>query len=158
MMGSDAAANRGVRPATVPSPVSYAGDIDPAAAWKVLASEVDAALVDVRSRPEWTFVGVPDLSSLGKSPFLIEWQTYPGMVLNAAFADELRAAGLQPEQSIIYLCRSGGRSKAAAIAMTAAGYHRCYNLSGGFEGAPDAKRHRGGREGWKAAGLPWVQE
>jgi hypothetical protein len=27
----------------------------------------------------------------------------------------------------------------------------------GFEGPPDANRHRGKVAGWKAAGLPWVQ-
>jgi len=41
--------------------------------------------------------------------------------------------------------------------MTAAGYSRCYNVAGGFEGARDADGHRGTVEGWKAAHLPWVQ-
>jgi len=42
--------------------------------------------------------------------------------------------------------------------MTAAGYRRCYNVAEGFEGNPDAERHRGKTGGWKAAGLPWVQD
>ena len=80
---------------------------------------------------------VPDLARLGKKPVLIAWQIYPGMVPNAGFATELKAAGVTGQQAVIFLCRSGGRSKAAAIAMTAAGYCRCFNLSGGFEGPPD---------------------
>ena len=42
--------------------------------------------------------------------------------------------------------------------MTSAGFSRCYNVAGGFEGNPDAARHRGTVDGWKAAGLPWTQE
>jgi hypothetical protein len=44
------------------------------------------------------------------------------------------------------------------MALTAAGYSRCYNVSEGFEGGLDAEHHRGRAGGWKAAGLPWVQE
>jgi rhodanese-related sulfurtransferase len=55
------------------------------------------------------------------------------------------------------LCRSGARSRAAAIAMTRAGLERAYNVAGGFEGELDENRHRGLRNGWKAAGLPWKQ-
>jgi len=58
---------------------------------------------------------------------------------------------------IVFMCRSGGRSKAAAVAMTAQGFRRCYNLAGGFEGPLDSARHRGTAGGWKAAGLPWAQ-
>jgi len=159
MTGTGAAVDRDERrSADVSMPGGYAGDVDPAKAWAILEHEADSVLVDVRSQPEWSFVGVPDLSRLGKKPVLIAWQTYPGMVPNAGFAADLKAAGVTRQQAVIFLCRSGGRSKAAAIAMTAAGYGRCYNLSGGFEGPPDAERHRGGREGWKVAGLPWIQE
>jgi rhodanese-related sulfurtransferase len=62
------------------------------------------------------------------------------------------------EAPILFICRSGGRSRAAAAALTAAGYRRCYNVAEGFEGNPDPERHRGKTGGWKAAGLPWVQD
>ena len=136
----------------------YAGDVSPAEAWALLARESGAVLVDVRSAPEWSFVGVPDLSSIGKKTVLVQWQTYPEMKANPDFAAALRAAGVTPERSVIFLCRSGARSKSAAIAMTAAGYSICYNLAGGFEGPHDPQRHRGAISGWKAAGLPWTQE
>lgn len=129
--------------------------------WNELAADPDAVLVDVRSRAEWTFVGVPDLSSVGKEPVLIEWQRFPAMEMNGDFVGELRRAlggrGVGDDTAIYFLCRSGGRSAAAAAAMTAAGYRNCINVSDGFEGRLDETRHRGAVEGWKAVGLPWVQ-
>ena len=142
----------------------YAGDLAPREAWELLARDPSATLVDVRSRPEWSFVGVADLSSLGKRPLLLAWQTWtPGpqgaaMVANADFADEFAAARPDRDAPVIFLCRSGVRSRAAAVAMTALGFTRAYNLAGGFEGAHDAGRHRGQVEGWKVAGLPWTQD
>jgi len=58
---------------------------------------------------------------------------------------------------LLFLCRSGVRSAAAARAMTAAGYSTCLNVSDGFEGPMDAQGKRGSQAGWKAAGLPWRQ-
>lgn len=151
----------------MPSPIAapssakdYAGDLDPRAAWDLLVREKDAVLVDCRSRAEWSWVGMPDLSSLAKRVVPVEWQhwTERGMQANANFAGELAAAGVASAQPIVFLCRSGGRSKAAAILMTKAGYARCYNFAGGFEGPHDGQRHRGAAAGWKVAGLPWVQD
>lgn len=142
----------------------YAGDLSPQEAWRLLQDDKTAVLVDVRSRPEWSFVGVPDLSSVGKRPILVSWQHWtagpqgPAMVPNADFARELAAAGVAPEAPVVFLCRSGARSRAAAIAVTQLGYVRAYNLSGGFEGSHDSSRHRGRIDGWKAAGLPWGQD
>jgi rhodanese-related sulfurtransferase len=56
----------------------------------------------------------------------------------------------------VFLCRSGARSRHAAIAMTSAGWGPCFNVSDGFEGPLDDSRRRGGA-GWKAGGLPWAQ-
>lgn len=138
--------------------MSYAGDVDPTEAWKRLSETDQAKLVDVRSQAEWSFVGVPDLSGAGKRPIFLQWQVYPAMAQNAAFVDELAKAVPDKETPLYFLCRSGGRSRAAAIAMTAAGYRHCYNISDGFEGNPDGSRHRGRVAGWKATGLPWIQD
>ena len=84
------------------------------------------------------------------------------MQVNAEFAAQLRTSGADPDadraQPLLFICRSGVRSKAAAIAMTQAGFGPCYNVSGGFEGPLDGNKHRGGSDGWKAASLPWIQE
>ena len=44
--------------------MSYAGDISPKQAWDMLTQEKTAVLVDVRTRPEWSFVGIPDLGGM----------------------------------------------------------------------------------------------
>jgi rhodanese-related sulfurtransferase len=58
---------------------------------------------------------------------------------------------------VLFLCRSGARSRAAAVALTGLGFAKAFNVAGGFEGDPDGERHRGNINGWKAAGLPWRQ-
>jgi rhodanese-related sulfurtransferase len=138
--------------------MSYAGDVSPSQAWQMLSQDASARLVDVRTRPEWGFVGVPDLASLGKKTMFLSWQDYPAMLVNPGFAAEIAKAIPDKDAPILFLCRSGARSKAAAMALTAMGYSHCYNVSEGFEGALDAERHRGRAGGWKAAGLPWAQE
>ena len=136
----------------------YAGDVAPKTAWQILEREKNAVLVDVRTTAEWNYVGAPDLRSLGKQNVLVEWQVYPTMQVNAGFADALKAAGIAGDRPVLFLCRSGVRSKAAAQAMTAAGMSRCYNIIDGFEGPPDQAGHRGAVAGWKASGLPWQQK
>ncbi|HRK17825.1 MAG TPA: rhodanese-like domain-containing protein [Hyphomicrobiaceae bacterium] len=130
-------------------------------AWKRLSSDPASQLIDVRTRAEWAFVGVPDLSSLGRQPVLIEWQTFPDSRVDPNFAERLKsaldAAGVSPDAELLFICRSGGRSLMAARVMASAGYARCRNVSDGFEGPLDPSKHRGTTGGWKAAGLPWVQ-
>lgn len=140
-------------------PGNYAGDVAPAEAWRVLRDNPDAVLVDVRTRAEWSFVGLPDLSAMGKEPVLIEWQLFPTMALNPGFAADLASSLGQDRRDapVLFLCRSGARSRSAAIAMTDVGFGRCFNIAGGFEGDLDASKHRGAQNGWKAAALPWVQ-
>ncbi len=130
-------------------------------AWKRLESDPKAVLVDVRTRAEWAFVGVPDLSRIDRDVMLIEWQTFPDSRIAADFTERLEAAlaakGIEKSTEIFFICRSGGRSQMAADAMTAAGYHRCRNVMEGFEGPLDASRHRSQIGGWKFSGLDWVQ-
>lgn len=140
------------------SNADYAGDVSPTEAWQAVRENSGAQIVDVRTRAEWDFVGVPDLDEAGKQPLLAEWQRYPTMEANPAFVEEMRAAGVQPGQPLYFLCRSGARSRAAAVAMTEAGFGPCYNIAGGFEGNKDSDGHRGSADGWKAEGLPWVQK
>ncbi len=137
--------------------MTYSGDISVEEAWRRLGDETSAVLVDVRTAAEWNFVGAPDLSGIGKQAVRVSWQTLPKMEKNAAFVEEVRAQTSDTNASLLFLCRSGARSQAAAIAMTAAGYSKCFNVAGGFEGDLDGDRHRSVTGGWKAAGLPWSQ-
>ncbi len=138
--------------------VSYSGDIEPERAWELLRENPDAVLVDVRTDAEWKYVGVPDISSLGRQTLLIEWVSYPAGTRNDNFVDQLKEAGVAggADAPVIFLCRSGQRSIGAAEAATAAGIGPSYNVLDGFEGALDAEGHRGAA-GWRALGLPWRQ-
>jgi rhodanese-related sulfurtransferase len=137
--------------------MAYAGELRPAEAWDLLKADSSAQMIDVRTRPEWSFVGVPNLEAVGRQPVFIAWQIYPAMHTNPTFVDEVRKVVPSPDVPLLFICRSGARSRAAAETMTAAGYRRCYNVAEGFEGEVDAERHRGRKAGWKAAGLPWTQ-
>lgn len=135
--------------------VSYAGDITPEEAWKLLSQHPEAVLVDCRTDAEWRFVGVPDLTSLQRDVVFVEWNSSDGR-RNESFVDDLRSAGVSQASPVVFLCRSGNRSIGAAEAATAAGIAPAYNVLDGFEGHLDNDRHRGGT-GWKAVGLPWTQ-
>jgi rhodanese-related sulfurtransferase len=132
-------------------------NVPPVRVWEALQNDPKAQLVDVRTDAEWNFVGLPDLSPAGKQVVPIQWQVYPTMARNAAFADQLKEAGFTSEHHIYFICRSGQRSLAAARAAQAAGFPYAYNVAEGFEGDVDADGHRGVAKGWKAAGLPWRQ-
>lgn len=136
---------------------AYAGDITPTEAWDRLASDANAKLIDVRTQAEWVYVGIPDLASLDKKPILVSWQVFPTMTKNEAFAQQLQSQGVQPGDTLLFLCRSGVRSVAAAELMTQLGYGAAFNIVEGFEGPLDPTRHRGTGAGWKVAGLPWAQ-
>src|ERR1700748_88189 len=105
-----------------PSSLDYAGDINAAEAWERLQNDPKAQLVDVRTIAEWNFVGLPDLSGVGRRVHCVEWQRFPSMAPNPVFGAEvsgaLAAAGAARETPVLFLCRSGSRSRAAAIAMT----------------------------------------
>lgn len=139
------------------------GEIDPAEAWRILSSDPGARLVDVRTRAEWGFVGVPDVGDLGQRPLFVEWASFPNMSVNPAFAEEVEEAlGPGEPGPILFLCRSGARSMQAAYAVAAHYAHKgmsvtCLNIAEGFEGDLDASGHRGGHNGWKARGLAWRQ-
>lgn len=135
----------------------YEGDLTPRQAWELLEGDPDAVLVDCRTRAEWAYVGSPDTTALGRPHLSLEWQQHPAGQVNPRFVDELREAlGDKVDAPLVFLCRSGVRSVAAARAATAAGLGSSFNVLDGFEGGIDADGHRGST-GWRAEGLPWRQ-
>jgi rhodanese-related sulfurtransferase len=130
--------------------MSYAGDLTPQDAWAKL--EEGAILVDVRTEGEWAHIGIPDTKATDNDPLFIQW-TFPGGIPNPEFVEQLKQQA--PEDNgveLLFLCRSGQRSIAAAIAATQAGF-RAYNVLEGFEGEPDRYGERT-VNGWKNRGLP----
>jgi len=129
--------------------LSYAGEVTPAEA-HLLVQSGRAKIVDVRARHEYEYVGrIPEAR-------LIEWKFWPSGELNGAFLDELKNH-YAPDDTLLFLCRSGVRSHAAAQAAAGAGFVHAYNILEGFEGDLDAGQQRGKVGGWRHAGLPWVQ-
>src|SRR5690348_4369193 len=126
----------------------YAGALLPTEAHELM--KAGAKLVDVRTKPEVLYVGrVPGAAT-------VEWQTYPGNRPNPEFIGEL-AAAVRKDEPVMFLCRSGARSHAAAEAALQAGWREAYNVLEGFEGDKDAEQHRNTKNGWRKAGLPWTQ-
>ena len=140
-----------------PSSLDYAGEVSAAEAWAQLKADPKAQLLDVRTMAEWNFVGVPDLASLGRQVRCVEWQGFPTGARNPAFVAEASQALSDKDAPVLVMCRSGARSRAAAIALTQAGFSQAINISDGFEGDMDEDGHRGNRNGWKHADLPWKQ-
>ncbi len=129
---------------------SYEGALLPGEAYEILQSAPGAKLVDVRSRAELDWVGhIPRAVE-------IEWMSYPGMKLNPGFMAQLEQQ-VDKEALVMFICRSGARSHSAAMSATLAGYRDSYNVLQGFEGDRDADGHRNSLEGWRVAGLPWIQ-
>ena len=131
----------------------YKADLDPKETYERLQADPQAVIVDVRTQPEWAFVGVPAIERLIR----LSWQEFPTMQVNENFAGQIEETGIPKDTQIFLLCRSGVRSAAAAAALTAAGFENCYNIASGFEGDKNADGHRGTIGGWKHDGLPWVQ-
>lgn len=136
---------------------AYAGDIAPQQCWELLKNDSSTVLIDVRTEAEFAYVGVPDISSLNKTTHFIPWVLFPDNKLNPDFLEQCTAAAPDPNSPVVFLCRSGVRSRFAAAAATQAGYRRCYNVLEGFEGDKDNNGHRNSIGGWRVAGLPWVQ-
>jgi rhodanese-related sulfurtransferase len=131
------------------SELGYAGEVAPGLAWQLFQSG-QAALVDVRTADELHWVGrVP-------GALHVEWATGRDQVRNPRFLEEL-AAVVPKDRQVLFLCRSGARSSAAAKAATQAGYRSAWNIVQGFEGPIDAQKQRGRIGGWRSAGLPWQQ-
>ncbi|MEO3934716.1 rhodanese-like domain-containing protein [Micrococcaceae bacterium Sec7.4] len=137
--------------------MSYAGDLSPQEAWAKL--EDGAILVDVRTEGEWAHIGIPDTAAAGErrnDPLFIQWNLAGG-IPNLQFIEQLKRQLKQqaPEgrgTELVFLCRSGARSVAAALAATEAGF-TSYNVLEGFEGEPDRHGERT-VNGWKNRGLP----
>jgi rhodanese-related sulfurtransferase len=128
--------------------VPYAGALLPSEAHRLMQAGVK--LVDVRTKPELLYVGkVPGALE-------VEWQTYPGSKPNPEFIGEL-AASAKKDEPVMFICRSGARSHGAAEAALRAGWKETYNVLEGFEGDKDSTGHRNAVNGWRKAGLPWVQ-
>ena len=136
--------------------MSYAGDVDPSDAYAALQADADAVLVDVRTSAEWSYVGLPDLTQIGKRVIFLEWQRFPDGALNESFrgaaARGRRARGCPHLLPVSLGCAIGRRGGGCDGCRSRSGIQRLRRLRGPL----DRDGHRT-VAGWKAAGLPWRQ-
>jgi rhodanese-related sulfurtransferase len=109
-------------------------------------------LIDVRTIAEYVYVGHPLTAYSVPLGFWDEKgiKNRP----NTRFEEDLKALFKQ-EDVLIFICRSGGRSRLAAERAVRAGFKNVFNVSEGFEGGIDSRGLRT-IDGWKNAGLPYT--
>ena len=131
----------------------YAGAVTPDEAFMLLQAAPNVKLIDVRTNAERDWVGrvvVPEGQHLA-----VEWATYPGGQPNPEFGAQLEQIAARDE-ILLFLCRSGVRSRHSARVATELGYTNAFDILEGFEGDKDGEGHRKTVSGWCKAGLPWV--
>ena len=131
----------------------YAGAVRPDEAYTLLQMEPRARLIDVRTNAERDWVGKVALPEAKQGA--VEWTLYPGGAPNPAFLQQLEELA-DKDDLLLFLCRSGVRSRHAAKLATENGYRNAYDILEGFEGDKDAEGHRKTVGGWCKAGLPWT--
>ena len=131
----------------------YAGAVTPQEAHALLKADASVKLIDVRTNAERDWVGRVAIDAAQHGA--VQWNTYPGGVVNPDFLTEL-AAVAGKHDVLLFLCRSGVRSRHAATLATQHGYEQCFDILEGFEGDKDEHQHRKQIGGWCRAGLPWL--
>ena len=123
-------------------------------------------ILDVRTPEEYAFVGHAGMAM--NIPFVMhtyEWEPEKGRVAiegNPRFIPEV-TGWADPADTILVMCRSGGRAALAVNILAEAGYQNVYNILEGMEGErvndPRSVFHRKRMlNGWKNAGLPWTYD
>jgi rhodanese-related sulfurtransferase len=130
----------------------YAGAVTPEEAFTLLQGDTRVKLVDVRTNAERDWVGRVAISE--QQHLAVQWSTYPGGAPNPDFGAQLDALACK-DDVLLFLCRSGVRSRHSARAATELGFAESYDILEGFEGERDAEGHRKTVGGWCKAGLPW---
>ena len=131
----------------------YAGAVTPEEAFALLQADPKVKLVDVRTNAERDWVGrvaIPDAQHAA-----VQWATYPGGVPNPEFGAQLEKVA-RKDEVLLFLCRSGVRSRHSARVATEHRFAQSYDILEGFEGDKDAEGHRKTIGGWCKAGIPWI--
>jgi len=131
----------------------YAGAVTPQEAFELVQADPRVKLVDVRTTAERDWIGRVALPDAQHGA--VQWTLYPGGAPNPDFATQLQQVA-DKEDVVLFLCRSGVRSRHAARVATELGYQDAFDILEGFEGDRDGEGHRKTVGGWCKAGLPWV--
>jgi rhodanese-related sulfurtransferase len=131
----------------------YAGAVTPREAYQLLELTTGAKLVDVRTNAERHWVGTVAVAPGQHAA--VEWSSWPSGVANPQFIEQLSEVAAK-DDVLLFLCRSGVRSRHAAKLATEHGFTHAFDVLEGFEGDKDSEGHRKTVAGWCKAGLPWV--
>ncbi len=120
-------------------------------------------VLDVRTFEEYVLIGHPEMAANVPLAFpTYNWDSNKGnysVVINSEFIANVKER-FNPDDTILAMCRSGGRSAMAANALAKAGFTKVYNIIDGFEGDkvddPESVYHgKRERNGWKNS-VPWT--
>ncbi|MDQ9170344.1 rhodanese-like domain-containing protein [Oxalobacteraceae bacterium R-40] len=131
----------------------YAGALTPQEAFLLLQSDPSIKLVDVRTNAERDWIGRVAINN--DQHLAVQWNLYPQNQPNPDFLNQLSQSA-NKEDVLLFMCRSGVRSRHAATMATSNGYRNCFDILEGFEGDKDPEGHRKMVNGWCKAGLPWT--
>jgi rhodanese-related sulfurtransferase len=132
--------------------------------WKADPERVN--ILDVRTPEEYIFVGHPDMAR--NIPLLfVKYQlgadkNEPAVEPNPDFVSTVKDL-FAPTNTLLVMCRSGGRSALAANLLAKAGFVKIYNIIDGMEGDkvddPGSVYHgKRMKNGWKNCGSPWTYD
>jgi len=132
--------------------------------WK--ASPGKVKVLDVRTPEEFLFLGHAEMAwNVPVAIQTFKWDAakkqFPMQPL-PDFVDRVRKIA-SPEDTLLLMCRSGGRSAIAVNLLASAGFKNVYNITDGFEGdtVEDPASVFDGQHmvnGWRNSGLPWTYD
>ena len=130
--------------------------------WKAEPEKV--RILDVRTPEEYLFVGHPPMAwKIPVAAQIYEWDAekkqFPMKPL-MDFVDRVSEVA-KPDDTLMVMCRSGGRSAIAVNLLAKAGFKQVYQVIDGMEGDavndPDSVYHgQRLKNGWKNSGCPWT--
>ncbi len=137
---------------------------------KSINNNGNVVLIDIRSRAEVNFLGMPTVADanipymeLGEFAKFDEKKGHYKLEVNSHFADRvtklLKSNGMDKSATIILLCRSGSRSAKAANLLADLGYKEVYSVVDGYEGDKAKEGQSAGERvvnGWRNSKLPWT--
>ena len=123
-------------------------------------------ILDVRTPEEYVFVGHPAMA--WNVPAMLQTYQWDAsgrklpMKPNPDFEAQAKKL-FKPSDTLLVMCRSGGRSAKAVDRLAEAGFKQVYNIIDGMEGDtvddPESVFHgKRMKNGWKNSGLPWTYD
>ena len=132
--------------------------------WKADPEKIK--ILDVRTTEEFLFVGHPAMAwNIPAFLQTYEWDAgkkqFP-MKPNVDFVAQAKEVA-EPADTILVMCRSGGRSAMAVNRLAGAGFQNVYIIIDGMEGDAVADSEsvfqvKRMKNGWKNSGLPWTYD